>query len=116
MGRLEDSLRLYREAAERRKRVLGPRAQRTLDTIDGLAATPVDIGLPVPKWQQRCTRDRVTTQRLVQLLRQEVWGNAIDQIAPNTGCDDFVTPEVPDTKSPDMILAPAPPLAYARTG
>ena len=73
-------------------------------------------GLPVPKWQQRCARDRITTQRLIQLLRQEVWGNAIDQIAPNRGCDDFVTPEVPDTKSPDMILAPAPPLAYARTG
>ena len=91
-------------------------AMLVLAAMNAFGPEAVDIGLPVPKWQQRCARDRVTTQRLVQLLRQEVWGNALDQIAPNTGCDDFVTGEVPDTKSPDMILAPAPPLAYARTG
>ncbi len=91
-------------------------AMLVLAAMNAFGPEAVDTGLPVPKWQQRCARDRVTTQRLVQLLRQEVWGNAIDPIAPNRGCDDFVTPDVPDTKSPDMLLAPAPPLAYARTG
>jgi len=79
-----------------------------LDAVDGI--------LPLPKWQQGCARHRVTTQRLIQQLRQEVWGHALDQIAAPDGWDDFVTPDAPDTKSPDLILAPAPPLAYVRTG
>ncbi len=91
-------------------------AMLVLAAMNAFGPEAVDTGLPVPKWQQRCARDRITTQRLVQLLRQEVWGNAIDQIATNTECDDFVTGKLPDTKSPDMILAPAPPLAYVRTG
>jgi hypothetical protein len=85
-----------------------------LDAVDGM--------LPIPKWQHGCTRHRVTTQQLVQQLRQGVWGYAItktlasDQIATPDGCDDFVTPEATDTKSPELILAALPPLAYARSG
>ncbi len=78
------------------------------DAVDGL--------LPVPKWQHGCTRNRITTQQLVQHLRQEVWGYAIDQITTPNEWDDFVTPEGADTKSPDCIPAPVPPLAYARSG
>lgn len=47
---------------------------------------------------------------------RRLWGHAIDQITAPNEWDDFVTPETPDTKSPDMILAQAPPLAFARTG
>jgi hypothetical protein len=78
------------------------------DAVEGL--------LPVPKWQHGCSRNRITTQQLVQRLRQEVWGYAIDQITTPEACDDFVTPEGADTKSPHGILAPTPPLAFARSG
>ena len=78
------------------------------DAVEGL--------LPVPIWQHGCTRNRVTTQQLVQHLRQEIWGHALDQIANPGGCDHFVTSEQTDTKSPEGILASIPPLAYARNG
>lgn len=72
--------------------------------------------LPVPRWQRGCARHRMSTQRLIQQLRHEVWSYAIDQIPTADGSDDFVNPETDDTKSPEMILAPVPPVGYARTG
>ncbi len=91
-------------------------AMLLLAAMNAFGPDAVDGILPLPKWQQGCARHRVTTQRLIQQLRQEVWGHALDQIAAPDGWDDFVTPDAPDTKSPDLILAPAPPLAYVRTG
>lgn len=78
------------------------------DAVDGL--------LPIPKWQRGCTRGRITTQQLVQHLRQEVWGHAVNQISAIGECDGFVTPEGSDTKSPEHPLAQLPPLALARSG
>jgi len=59
---------------------------------------------------------RLSTQRLVQMLRHEVWGRALEEIASDGQTEDFATDPMPVTKSPELILAPAPPIAYARTG
>lgn len=72
--------------------------------------------LPLPKWQRHAADRRLSTQRLVQLLRQEVWGHALDTITAQDVPSDFANIETLDTKSPDLILAPHVPLAYARTG
>jgi hypothetical protein len=76
----------------------------------------LDDLLPLPKWQPRGARCRLSTQRLVQLLRHEVWGLALKEVAAADRKTDFVTNAAPHTKSPDLILAPLPPVAYARTG
>ena len=72
--------------------------------------------LPLPKWQRNGARSRLSTQRLIQMLRYEIWGQALEEIASDGETTDFVTDAMPDTKSPELILAPAPPIAYARTG
>ncbi len=76
----------------------------------------IDQVLPLPKWQQAGARGRPSTQRLIQLLRHEVWGLALQEIANAEERTDFVNEQPSDTKSPELILAPQPPLAYARTG
>ena len=76
----------------------------------------IDDLLPLPKWRQGGARCRLSTQRLVQLLRHEVWGLALKEVAAADRTTDFVTDATPDTKSPDLILASLPPVAYARTG
>jgi len=75
----------------------------------------LDKVLPLPKWQDQGARCRLSTHRLVQLLRHEVWGLALEDIAADRSTD-FVINPMPDTKSPELILAPVPPVAYARTG
>lgn len=72
--------------------------------------------LPLPKWQRNCARQRISTQRLIQLLRNEVWGYAVEEIAAVDEPSDFVNVQTPDTKSPELPLAPVPPLVFARTG
>jgi hypothetical protein len=71
---------------------------------------------PLPKWQQRSVRHRLSTQRLIQHLRYEVWGYALDQIAAVEQRNDFVTPDMLDTKWPEPILPLEPPVTYARSG
>jgi len=87
-----------------------------LAAINAFGPDAVDDRLPVPKWQHGWNPDRITTQQLIQRLRQEVWGHALDQIATPDESDDFVMAEQADTKSCEPILAPIPPLAYARMG
>ncbi len=72
--------------------------------------------LPLPKWQRNGARSRLSTQRLVQVLRHEIWGQALEEIASDGETTDFVTDPVPVTKSPELILAPTPPIAYASAG
>lgn len=72
--------------------------------------------LPLPKWHKTGADCRLSTQRLIQLLRHEIWGQALEEIASDARTKDFVTGLMPGTKSPDLILAPAPPITYARTG
>jgi len=91
-------------------------AMLLLAAMNAYGIDQVDGGPPLPKWQQKADRRRLSTQRLVQLLREEVWGHAIDAITAGSAPGDFVNHETPDTKSPELILAPEAPLAYARTG
>lgn len=72
--------------------------------------------LPLPKWRKVGADCRLSTQRLVQMLRHEIWGQALEEITSDARTKDFVTGLMPGTKSPDLILAPAPPIADARTG
>ena len=72
--------------------------------------------LPLPKWQKDGADCRLSTQRLVQMLRHDIWGQGLEEIASDAKAKDFVTGLMPDTKSPELILAAAPPIAYARTG
>jgi hypothetical protein len=72
--------------------------------------------LPLPKWYKEGAYCRLSTQRLVQMLRCEIWARALEEIAADAPATDFVTDPMPNTKSPETILAPVPPIAYARTG
>ncbi len=72
--------------------------------------------LPLPKWLNDGADCRLSTQRLVQMLRYEIWGRALEEIASDGKETDFVTDPTPVTNSPELLLAPVPPIAYARTG
>lgn len=74
----------------------------------------VSEALPRPKWQHRLLRQRLSTEKLIQLLRNEVWAYALDQLAANSS--DFATPPLTDTKSPKLQLPLANALLYANAG
>lgn len=91
-------------------------AMLLLAALNAYGLERIDDILPLPKWQQSGARSRLSTQRLIQLLRHEVWGQTLKEVADENGTTDFVTQDHLNTKSPNRILAPLPPVAYARTG
>lgn len=70
--------------------------------------------IPVPKWQTQSTSPRVSTQKLLQVLRSEIWAYAIERLERDSG--DFVTEAEPSTKSqkPELPLESA--VIFARAG
>jgi len=70
--------------------------------------------LPLPKWQRRLSRKRLSTAKLIQQLRSEVWAYALDQLDANFG--DFVTALPPDAKPPKLHLPLTDAVLYANTG
>ncbi len=73
-----------------------------------------DVGLPVPKWQRHLPQRRLSTDKLMQQLRNEVWAYALDQLDANSS--DFVTTAPPDAKSPKLELPLADAVLYAYFG
>ena len=71
-------------------------------------------GLPVPKWQRHLPQRRLSTDKLLQPLRNEVWAYALEQLDANSS--DFVTTAPPDAKSPKLHLPLADALLYANAG
>ena len=53
--------------------------------------------IPVPKWQAKSANQRVSAQKLLQVLRGEIWAYAIERL--DTNFSDFVTTAEPTTKS-----------------
>lgn len=70
--------------------------------------------LPLPKWRKDKPRQRLSTQDLIQQLRQELWGHAIKTIEQD--CDHFVSALPPDMKCPEIHLPLAAAVLYAATG
>jgi len=70
--------------------------------------------LPLPKWRSDGQRARISTQELIQQLRQEVWGDALDRLVEN--CDHFAPLTEADTKSAQFTLPLASAVVYAATG
>lgn len=70
--------------------------------------------IPVPKWMAGRPHPRVSTQRLLQMLRSEIWAYAIDRL--DNHYRDFVTEVNHNTKStkPDIPLESA--AIFARAG
>jgi hypothetical protein len=59
--------------------------------------------LPLPKWRTHRTPERVSTQRLLQNLRFEVWGRGLD-LSNFSGFCSSVTP----TQNPEKLLQALP--------
>jgi hypothetical protein len=76
----------------------------------------LDSLLPPPKWQRRAAKSRLSTPQLIQALRYEVWGSALEEVTRPDRPIDFATATPTDTKSPERLIAPVPPIAFARTG
>ena len=70
--------------------------------------------LPLPKWQRRIPPHRLSTGKLIQLLRNEVWSYAIDELDANSS--DFVTPAESEAKSQKLRLPLPDALLYANAG
>jgi len=67
-----------------------------------------------PKWRKDQPRQRLSTQDLIQQLRQELWGHAMKTIERD--CDHFVSALPPDMKGPEICLPLAAAVLYAATG
>jgi hypothetical protein len=91
-------------------------AMLLLAAMNAYGLEQVEEVLPLPKWQRSAAQCRLSTQRLIQIVRQEVWGHAMDTLTAEDAPGHFVNADSADTKSPELILAPEPPLGYARTG
>jgi len=74
----------------------------------------VHASVPLPKWRTDREKVRISTQELIQQLRREVWGRALDHLMDNY--DHFVTPEQGATKSAQFALPLTSAVLYGATG
>ena len=70
--------------------------------------------LPRPKWQNRANKQRISTQKLIQQLRSEVWSYALEQLKANS--NDFVSQTEVNTKCPELQLPLYSTVLYTSTG
>lgn len=70
--------------------------------------------LPLPKWQARQPRTRISTQELIRELRSEVYAYAIPRLIGDS--EPFVVADQAITKAPESQLPAASALIYAATG
>ena len=70
--------------------------------------------IPVPKWQAKNMNQRVSTQKLIQVLRGEIWAYAIERLDRNSS--DFVTAAEPTTKSQESEIPLEAAVIFARAG
>jgi len=78
----------------------------------GLDAT--EGTLPPPKWRNQANKQRVSTQKLIQQLRSEVWSCALKQLKANS--NGFVTQTEVNTKCLELQLPLYSTVLYASTG
>jgi hypothetical protein len=71
-------------------------------------------GIPVPKWQAKKATQRVSTQKLLQKLRSEIWAYAIERLDRDS-CD-FAPAGKPTTKSQEFELPLESAAIFARNG
>ncbi len=70
--------------------------------------------LPPPKWRNQATKQRISTQKLIQQLRSEVWSYALEQIKADS--KDFVSQTEENTKCQELKLPLYSTVLYASTG
>ncbi len=70
--------------------------------------------IPVPKWQETNVKPRVSTQKLLQILRSEIWAYAIERL--DSDSSDFATAAEPDTKSQESEIPLEAAVIFARAG
>jgi hypothetical protein len=73
-----------------------------------------EVNGPVPKWRARKIKARPTTPDLIQQLRRELWGQALQSIQEHS--DHFVSLEASDTKCLEFRPPLAEAVLYAPTG
>ena len=78
----------------------------------GLDAT--EGTLPLPKWRNQASKQRISTQKLIQQLRSEVWSYALEQLKADS--NDFVSQTEANTKRQELQLPLYSTVLYASTG
>jgi hypothetical protein len=74
----------------------------------------IHTSLPLPKWRSDRNKVRISTQELIQHLRHEVWGDALEHLVGNY--DHVAPPTEGDTKSAQFALPLASAVLYGATG
>ncbi len=70
--------------------------------------------LPPPKWRNQTNKQRISTQKLIQQLRSEVWSYTLEQIKADS--KDFVSQTGKNTKCQELNLPLYSTVLYASTG
>lgn len=68
----------------------------------------------LPKWQANKATQRVSTQKLLQALRSEMWADVLTRF--ETDSNDFVTADEPNTKSQESKVPLETAAIFARAG
>lgn len=70
--------------------------------------------IPIPKWQKENTSGRISTQKLLQKLRSEIWAYAIERLERSSS--DFVIDPTKNTKSQESRIPLESAAILARAG
>lgn len=70
--------------------------------------------LPPPKWRNQAAKQRISTPKLIQQLRSEVWSYALEQLKANS--NDFVSQTKANAKCQELQLPLYSTALYASTG
>ena len=70
--------------------------------------------IPLPKWQANKATQRVSSQKLLQGLRSEIWADVMTRFDKDP--NDFVAADEPTTKSQESEVPLVPAVIFARAG
>jgi hypothetical protein len=75
---------------------------------------PASTGWPAPKWRARQPKPRLTTRDLIDQLREELWGQALNRLETDSG--HFASAVPPDAKCPEFERSLPAAVRYASGG
>ena len=75
---------------------------------------PTADAVPAPKWRRRQVKPRLSARDLIQHLREELWGDALNDIQAHSR--HFASGAASDTKCPEFASALPAAVRYAAAG
>jgi len=89
-------------------------AMLLLAGAQAFGTNPTAGAVPAPKWRRRQAKPRLSARDLIQYLREELWGDALKDIAAHSR--HFASGTAPDTNCPEFASSLPAAVRYAAAG